>query len=149
MKKIVLKTKINANYKKVFEKFDRDLFINLKPPGTDLLIERFDGCEKGDEIHLVLFPGKKLEMKWVSLITENGSKEGYEYFVDIGKELPAPLTFWLHEHRVEDIDGENCTIVDDIQFACSNPLIEMACYGPLYAQFALRNPMYKFYFKDL
>ena len=50
--------------------FNEELFRALKPPFVSLKVERFDGCKKGDEVHLMLGTPGFLQ-KWVSHITSS------------------------------------------------------------------------------
>ena len=50
--KIKITTPIKRNYREVFALFNLQLFEALKPPVVNLKVERFDGCKKGDEVHL-------------------------------------------------------------------------------------------------
>ena len=49
--KIIISTPIKNNYRDVFAQFNIELFKALKPPMIGLVVERFDGCKKGDEVH--------------------------------------------------------------------------------------------------
>ena len=88
--KILIKTQIDKNYNFCFSKFDEDLFKFLKPPLLNLEVERFDGCKKGDEIHLGIGLGP-FSMKWISHITENSENDEENLFIDEGHLLP-PLS---------------------------------------------------------
>ncbi len=71
----ILQTKVqNTTKEAVLNGFTKDFFLKLAPPFPRLTLLRFDGSEKGNEIHLELnmFVMKK---KWISLVTENGSSD--------------------------------------------------------------------------
>ena len=146
--KILIKTPIEKNYNFVFSKFDVDLFKFLKPPLLNLEVERFDGCKKGDEIHLAIGLGP-ISMKWISLITENSENDEENLFIDEGHLLPPPLTYWKHIHRVKKVDENLTEIHDDIEFSSGNAILDHAIYPMLYFQFYLRKPAYKKFFKSL
>ncbi len=142
MKKIHLKTKVQTPYKKVFERFDLSLFEALKPPMVKLEVERFDGCLKGNEVHLNIDMGF-MKSKWISLITENSETEQEIYFIDVGKELPFPLRYWKHKHRILNIGSDQSEIIDEIEYSSGKGWLDALIYPILYAQFALRGPVYK------
>ncbi|MBC7427860.1 MAG: hypothetical protein H7336_04555 [Bacteriovorax sp.] len=135
--KILIKTPINKDYRSVFSQFNVKLFAALKPPLVNLKITRFDGCKKGDEVHL-LVSGKR----WVSHITELVENENEIYFVDVGVIIPAPLTSWKHIHRIERTGKDKCNVIDDIEFSTGNKFIDKLLYPALMAMFLLRRPIY-------
>jgi ligand-binding SRPBCC domain-containing protein len=140
--KLKLETPVASSYKKVFERFDISLFEALKPPFINLTIDRFDGCSKGDEVHLQVGVGP-LKQTWVSHITDSGETEDSLYFVDEGHVLPPPLKYWRHQHIIKKIDDLSSVIIDDIEYSSGNQLLDRALYPVLYVQFALRGPIYK------
>jgi ligand-binding SRPBCC domain-containing protein len=140
--RMVFKTLVATDFKTVFEKFDISLFKALKPPLIQLEVERFDGCLKGDQVHLKIGLGP-LEQRWVSLITENGSDENQCYFIDEGETLPPPLKCWRHQHRIVKNDEYTSYIIDDIEFSSGLKLLDFLLYPALYFQFALRAPVYR------
>ena len=146
--KILIKTQIDRDHNFVFSKFDEDLFRFLKPPLLKLEVKRFDGCKKGDEIHLAIGLGP-MSMKWVSHITENSESDHENLFVDEGHILPPPLNYWKHIHRVIRIDDNLTEIQDDIEFSSGNAVLDRVIYPMLYFQFFLRKPAYKKFFKSL
>lgn len=140
--KISIKTRVNKNYQVIFPKFNLDLFKKLKPPFVKLNIERFDGCKKGDEVHLEInILGQK--QKWVSLITSQFRGDYEIYFIDEGQNIPAPLKKWKHIHRIQKINELDSYIVDDIEYSCENILIDVLIYPFLYLVFFCRIPIYK------
>lgn len=143
--KINIRTKVNKNYKSVFQAFDINLFMKLKPPLLSLIVIRFDGCNKGDEVHIETgFLGFK--SKWISLITDNYTGEDNAYFTDEGILLPKPLKYWKHNHIIEkSIDSS--IIIDDICYETGNKFIDLLIFPALFAQFYYRKPVYKKYFK--
>jgi ligand-binding SRPBCC domain-containing protein len=135
--KILIKTPIKKDYASVFSQFDLKLFAALKPPMVKLAIDRFDGCKKGDEVHL-----RVNGQRWISHITElyQGSEE--IYFVDIGVVIPFPLKSWKHIHRIERTGDNSCNVVDDIEFSTGNTILDKLMYPFLLAMFSLRKPIY-------
>lgn len=127
------------------EGFNLKLFKALKPPLMSLDVERFDGCNVGDEVHLNVGLGP-FKAKWVSLITDNQENENETFFVDEGKYLPFPLKSWKHIHRVVKNDEEVSEIQDDIEYSTGNRALDTLMYPVLYLQFAARKPVYKKFF---
>lgn len=140
--KILIKTQVADSHIHVFKKFNKSLFEKLAPPLVQLNVLRFDGCEKGDQVHLEIGLGP-LKQKWVSLITEDQQTEEECFFIDEGSILPPPLKSWKHRHRIIKIDENTCEIHDDIDFSTGNQILDLAIYPILYSQFYLRIPTYK------
>lgn len=136
--KIIIKTPIERDYREVFSRFDLHLFEALKPPVVNLVVERFDGCKKGDEVHL-----KISGMRWVSHITDFFSGEDEIYFVDRGVIVPPPIKSWKHIHKIERTGNNTCQVVDDIEFSTGNIVMDKLIYPVIYAMFIMRKPIYK------
>ncbi|MCC7430040.1 hypothetical protein IT568_04265 [bacterium] len=137
---IRISTKVNQNYKAVFSKFDRELFLALNPPFVPVKLIRFDGCEKGCEVHLKIF----FIQKWIALIVEKMETEAEIFFIDEGENFP--FIFWRHKHRILK-RGNEATIVDEINFKTSSVILDCLLFPLLYVQFFYRKPVYKKYFK--
>lgn len=140
MENLIFKTPVTSSMNTVRDGFNLELFKALKPPGVQLEVARFDGCKKGDEVHLKVGLGIKVE--WISLITEDSETENEWSFVDEGKKLPFPLTAWRHHHRVVK-DGEGSIIIDDISYSCGFSLITKLMKPILYLQFVGRGSIYR------
>ena len=142
--RIIIKTKVEQDFKKVFQAFDINLFMKLKPPLVSLDVIRFDGCQKGNEVHIEV---KLLWMKqkWISLITEQQSNENKIYFIDEGVLLPKPLKYWKHKHII-DKSIDSSIIIDDICYNTNNILLDFLLFPALFLQFYFRKPVYKSYF---
>lgn len=136
--KIKISTPINKNFKEVFSSFNLELFKALKPPFINLMVERFDGCKKGDEVHL-----KVAGKRWVSHIIECVENEDEIYFIDRGVIIPPPLKNWLHIHRIERSGENSCHVIDDIEYTTGNIFIDNLIYPAIYVMFAMRKPTYK------
>jgi ligand-binding SRPBCC domain-containing protein len=136
--KIIIKTPINKDYRTVFSLFDVKLFTALKPPLTSLKITRFDGCKKGDEVHLVVNG-----QRWVSHITDFVENADEIYFVDLGANIPFPLKSWKHIHRIERSGANTCNVIDDIEYSTGNIITDKIIYPALKFMFMLRGPVYK------
>jgi ligand-binding SRPBCC domain-containing protein len=141
--KIYIKTKIEKNYRDVFSFFNSKLFLALKPPLMNVSLDRFDGCKKGDEVHLRMDLFGFLNQKWISHITDNGENSEEIYFVDEGTLLPPPLRNWRHVHHIQKIDDQSTFIIDDIDFTTGNSLLDYAIYPALYSMFYYRKPIYR------
>ncbi len=144
--KIFFETTIEQPFEVVRDHFNEELFAYLKPPGVTVDIERFDGCKKGDEVHLKLHTlGKK--QQWISLITEDGGDADSWYFVDEGKKTPWPISAWRHVHTVKKISENSCKIIDDITYTCSPSLVAPFAAPALWLSFAIRPFKYQQFFR--
>jgi len=143
--KIRIKTLVNAPLQQVWKGFDRDLFLKLSPPFPKVELLKFDGCLKGDKVHLKLlipfFP-----QYWFAEIIENSQTKHEIYFIDKGTRLPFFLSKWHHRHALVKADDANTYIIDDIDFATGTLLADFLFYPILYLQFLYRVPIYKRYF---
>lgn len=137
---IVFKCPVKASVEEVKQGFNQDLFENLKPPFLQLDVARFDGCKKGDEVHLKV--GLGLKIAWVSLITDDFQDENQWYFIDEGKVLPPPLKKWHHKHLVLK-DGSGSVIVDDISFSTNNSALDLLMKPMMTFQFSGRYDVYQ------
>lgn len=145
--KITFMTEVRENPSAVYEGFTRELFEKLNPPAVPLVIEAFDGLEVGDRVAVSLNVGP-FHGRWVSVITENEKNPAEITYVDEGEELPPPLKFWRHRHRLLRRPGGGCVIRDEIEFHTGNPLVDAAIYPTIYAQFAWRQPVFREVFGD-
>jgi ligand-binding SRPBCC domain-containing protein len=140
-----IETKLEtSDLEEVINAFDVSLFKALRPPMVSLEVERFDGCETGHEVHLKLGP---LKNKWVSLITSHEKSEKHFQFVDEGKKLPFPLSYWHHTHLIE-LRGENVWIIDSIKFETKPAFLAILMQKILFWQFSQRTPIYQKYFRN-
>jgi ligand-binding SRPBCC domain-containing protein len=143
--RLLFETELNTPQEKIIAGFDRELFIFLSPPGVKVDLVRFDGCKKGDEVHLHIRSGG-LQQEWVSLITEDSHTAQEWSFVDEGKKLPWPLKKWRHHHRVLSTGDKTSKIIDDINFECALGLSPLM-YPILWASFAVRPGRYRKFFQ--
>ncbi len=127
---------------KVWEGFNESLFRKLAPPFPKVELLRFDGCRKGDEVHLVLhFPF--LKQTWNALIIENGASENEIYFIDIGSKCPFFLKSWQHKHIIRKVDNDKSLIIDQVEFSTGSLVSDLLFFPILYTQFLYRKPIYK------
>jgi ligand-binding SRPBCC domain-containing protein len=140
MQKLYFESPVSAPLEQVRDGFNLDLFKALKPPIVSLDVTRFDGCKKGDEVHLSV--GLGLKVKWVSHITADHESQDEWSFVDEGALLPFPLKKWHHHHRVlRSTNGS--IIIDDISFSCGNALFDTLMKPALFLQFVGRKSVYQ------
>lgn len=141
--KILVETQVEADFETVVAGFDEKLFLSLNPPLMPAKLERFDGCNKGDEVHLSFpFLGK-----WISLITEGHANSTEFYFKDVGTSLPFPLKTWEHQHFIKK-NGTGTTITDSIDYQSLNIVITALIFPFLWLSFNYRKPVYKKIFQN-
>jgi len=143
--KILIATEVEENYKTVFARFDKDLFLALKPPLIQLNLTRFDGCHTGDKVEIILgILG--IKQNWNALIVDQQETDQEIYFVDEGTVIPPPIKHWRHRHGIEKISEDRTRIIDDIEFSTGLKLLDLLMYPVMYLQFWYRKPVYKRYF---
>ncbi|NBY18731.1 hypothetical protein EBQ74_00415 [bacterium] len=148
MMKLYFEAQVSSSVTEVKSQFNQDLFLKLKPPLMSLKLERFDGCEKGHEVHLKMgLPG--FLQNWVSQITDSSQTDDVWEFVDEGKILPPPLSYWRHIHRVERMSETNSRISDSIEYRCKSRVLEKLLWGPLWLSFSIRPGVYRQVFGHL
>lgn len=140
--KLYFEAEVTGQVGKIKEQFDRELFLKLKPPFLSLHLDRFDGCEVGNEVHLRMGLGALLQ-SWISVITEAHFDEKEWLFVDEGKYLPFPFKSWKHEHKVIQKTKTTCVISDSIEFDCKHLFPNAFIYGPLWLSFSNRPQIYR------
>jgi len=144
---ICVATDVEGDFRTVFAGFDERLFRQLNPPFPPVNVQRFDGVEVDDEVHLelnFLF----FRQTWISRITESESSDDEIYFTDEGTHLPFFLSYWRHRHRVVARIG-GASVIDEITFASPNWLLDLVLLPALYLQFLYRKPLYKRFFRSL
>ncbi len=142
--RITIKTRVEQDYRKVFQAFDIHLFMKLKPPLIGLNVLRFDGCKKGDEVHVEInILGFK--QKWIALVTSQGEDEKEIFFIDEGVLLPKPLKYWKHTHKIEN-SIDSSIIIDDICYKSGNKIVDFLLFPAFFIQFYFRKPVYRSFF---
>lgn len=144
--RLLFRTPVKKDFLFIKEKFTRELFLYLAPPWATIDIKKFDGCKTGDEIH-VHINQSGLKQEWVSLITDEIQTDDEWCFVDEGKVLPWPMTYWKHRHRVLKMSNGHSEIVDDIHFECSPKWMNYPTYAVVYAVMGIRPSRYKKFFE--
>ncbi|WP_247235385.1 hypothetical protein [Telluribacter sp. SYSU D00476] len=139
-------TPVSAPIRKVWEGFDKSLFLKLSPPFPPVRLLRFDGSHKGDtvslELNFFLF-----QEQWTSLITEQESDQEEIFFIDKGIKLPFFLKYWRHKHRLLR-QGTGTVIADEIEYRTPFILFDYLMYPVFWAQFAYRKPIYRKVFQS-
>lgn len=144
--RIIIKTEVEQDYKTVFARFDKDLFLALKPPFLPLTLRQFDGSMKGDEVKIRLGKGF-LSQDWDALIIDQQENDTEIFFIDKGTKLPFFLKTWQHKHRIINLKSHNSEIIDDIHYTTPlGKIMDIVFYPILYIQFWIRKPVYKKYF---
>ncbi len=139
--RITIETKVPLNPDKVWQGFNRELFVQLSPTFPKVNLLRFDGCKVGDEVHLeLIFPFFK--QSWHSTIIESAKTDSGYYFIDRGTVLPFFLSSWKHTHKIERRENETY-ITDAIDFKAYNFILECLVYPGLWVSFMKRKPIYK------
>jgi ligand-binding SRPBCC domain-containing protein len=139
--KIYIEIPVKSNAEKVIRNFNIDLFRKLKPPLTSLKILRYDGNQKGDEVHLkigVLF----FKSTWFSKISDTWNHNKEWGFEDRGIKLPFFLKSWKHKHRISKLKN-SCIIIEDIDFEPKWRIFRSLIRHILYLQFKTRKKVYQ------
>lgn len=140
--KIQIRTEVNDSVKNIYKKFDKYLLMQLSPPFPVITVKRFDGCNKGDAVHLDISLGFFKE-RWISIITDNFQSENKIYFIDEGRMLPFFLKHWKHTHIIERKGENTSVIIDQIEYKSCNKVLDILLYPLLYLQFLYRKPIYR------
>lgn len=143
--KLIIKQKVNGNYKDLMSRFDKDLFEALKPKNGKMEIVEFTGSKKGNKVHLRFLSPFKSE--WISDIVDDDINENRALFIDVGRTLPFPLKSWTHKHIVRKIDEVKSEIIDDMEFSTGNKILDLLIYPGLWFVFSPRKKIYRDYFK--
>lgn len=144
---IYLCTVVEQSFDRVAQGFDRELFQALKPPLMQLTLKQFDGCKKGDTVHLQMGIGP-IKQEWISLITYDHLTENQFKFIDEGTVLPPPLKEWKHQHIVNALEVGGSDIIDLIDYSTGKKWLDVLIYPAMYLLFWLRKPIYRKYFHE-
>ncbi len=140
------KTPLPHSVEKIRQGFTRDLFVFISPGFIPFQLKRFDGCKKGDKIHIALGISF-IAQQWVSLVTFEGTDSRGWSFIDEGKKLPWPLSYWKHHHRVDKVSDKESIIVDEINFECSPAFLTPLVKPFLWYVFSIRPKRYRSFFE--
>lgn len=145
--RLCLETPVSQSLPVVWAGFNQTLFEQLSPPFPPVDVIRFDGCLRGNRVHIrlnfILF-----KQDWISLIIDQQTTDHEIYFIDQGTQLPFFLTFWQHHHRLLRVPAtttsdEQTMIVDNVTFRTPFRLTDYLMYPLLWLQFAYRKPIYR------
>ena len=141
-----LVTQVHQSLPTVWAGFNLALFERLNPPFPPVKVIRFDGCLRGDVVHLRL-NFFLFRQDWISVIVDQKSNDTEIFFVDQGNKLPFFLSYWQHHHRLlrvsDDTTGNQTSIIDDVTFKTPFLLTDYILYPLLWLQFAYRRPIYR------
>ncbi len=126
----------------VFDGFTRDLFERLSPKLPPAKLLRYDGNQVGDWV-VIRLGIPPLSQTWRSVITANERGAAESLFVDEGRQLPWPLKFWRHVHRIQAEAPGRVAIVEDITFTTDSRLMDKLMRPVIRAQFKARGPKYR------
>ncbi|RAJ99936.1 ligand-binding SRPBCC domain-containing protein [Larkinella arboricola] len=142
---VIIQTRVEQPMHRVWDGFTLHLFNQLSPPFPPVNVVRFDGCLKGDTVHLQL-NFLLFKQDWISAITEQQETDQEIYFIDRGTKLPFFLAYWQHKHRLIR-EGTHTRIADEVTFRTPTRLTDFLMYPIMYGLFAYRKPIYKRYFR--
>jgi ligand-binding SRPBCC domain-containing protein len=140
--RLTIKTTVKSNLSVVKAGFTRDLFLKLSPPFPPVNLKQFDGCHKGDIVHLEL-NFLLFKQEWISLIINDEERDGEWLFVDEGTKLPFFLKTWKHRHVVVQVSEGSSEIIDDFTYTTGTWLTDLLLSPALFLQFIYRKPIYK------
>lgn len=112
-------TDVNGQFKRVFDRFDRDLLPFLRPS----------------------------ILRWGISITDKKIKESEAYFVDEGHTLPPPLVFWKHIHRTQAVGPAKTAIIDEVYFRTPHLWLDYIIAPIILLFLKLRRPLYRRHFR--
>jgi ligand-binding SRPBCC domain-containing protein len=147
---ILLKTQVEQSLPTVWSGFNRSLFEQLAPSFPPVKVIRFDGCLRGDVVHLQL-NFFLFRQDWISRIIDQQANSEEILFIDQGIQLPFFLAYWQHHHRLQRLSvgtDEQTIVVDDITFKTPFWLTDYMLYPILWLQFAYRKPIYRRMFRN-
>lgn len=143
--RLLIPHRVAGDAGEVFARFTRELFELLAPSFPPARLLRYDGNRVGDLVEIRLGIGP-VGATWVSEITEHVVEDARCWFVDEGRRLPPPLTYWRHKHLIEQEREGEVVITEDITFAAGPALLTRAMRPLIRRQFEARGPAYRAYF---
>ncbi|MCB9095014.1 MAG: hypothetical protein H6621_08110 [Halobacteriovoraceae bacterium] len=144
--KLFFETQVSKSFREVYDAFDRQLFEKMAMPPSRMILKKFDGKKKGDEVEFFIEVGS-IQKFWSSLIVENTESEEEIVFVDVGKNIPRPLSSWSHRHSFKKLNDGGCLIVDDVEFHCRPKIMEYIMIAVWYPYFLYRQSIYRKVFR--
>lgn len=165
MKRIEVLSHVTEKLEVVRENFNQELFSSLAPPFVPMQVLRFDGITKGSIFEIDMIGGLlpkgfldklpvkipfKLGSTWKGEVVDAGETQDGFFFIDEALELPFPLSKWRHLHRILPNPQQGGTdILDQIEFSCVHPLLEIPAYSALLPLFVYRKKSYQDYFNRM
>ena len=136
---------VEGNATDIFDGFTQELFDALSPSFPPAKLLRYDGNAIGDivEIRLGIPPATVV---WRSEITEYQRAEDKCLFTDEGRQLPPPLNYWVHRHRIEQVGEGRVAIIEDITFGTPFSWLTKVMKPIISAQFEARGDKYTAFF---
>ncbi|MCB9233910.1 MAG: hypothetical protein H6581_19795 [Bacteroidia bacterium] len=144
---IILKTRVDCDFQTVFELFEEELFMALKPPGMRITLREFGGKKVGNIVSLEVKILGIIRQDWYNVITESQEGEEECFFVDEGRRMPFPIKKWRHKHRVIQA-GTQTDIVDEVSFSTGTLLGDWLLRPVIWGQFVYRKPIYRRFFAE-
>ncbi len=129
----------------VFAGFTPELFERLSPKLPPATLMRYDGNQVGDWV-VIRLGIPPLTQTWRSQITAHEAGIEESTFVDEGRQLPWPLRYWRHVHRIRQEGPSRVAIVEDITFSTGSTLLDAVMKPIVKQQFSARGPKYDAYF---
>lgn len=143
---LTLKSPVNADFETVKSGFNMKLLSFLSPPGTSLLIKRFDGMHRGAVMDFTI-KTPLVSLDWKGFVSGFYSSRSIWGFTDEGSKLPAGLQKWHHLHLIKRQNG-SVFIYDRVTWKGKNIFITVLWFLPVFFMLAIRKPRYKKYFKS-
>ncbi|MFA8450031.1 MAG: hypothetical protein ACEPOW_04990 [Bacteroidales bacterium] len=140
--KLLISTKVNQNYKKVFLSFDKLMFEKITPGKRFFTLKKFQGTKPGHRF-VILFP---FNQKWKGIITEKKETPDYCYFTDEGITLPFGLAQWRHRHWIIKENNSTSIITEDIHFKGRSVVLSYLIYPMIWLFMFARKGKYKSFF---
>ena len=144
--RIVVVTEVQGHFKRVFDRFNRELFEALVPPFVPLHIQVFEGALPGN-VFTRGFGPHIMAIPWVSRILDRHVGESEAYFTDEGEVLPPPLSFVKHTYRVQAIGPAKSAIVEDFWYRTPHKVLDLLLYPVFFLSLKLRSSVYKKFFR--
>lgn len=137
---------VNGEIQQVNNRFNQQLFLELKPALMNLEIVTYEGHTPGSRLHIRV-GGMGMMQEWTGKIDAAKTGEKFIVFRDAGEKLPFPLHKWQHVHALKKLSQNQTLIIDRISFHCKNQLLTVLFYPFLYIMFRLRRKKYQKYFR--
>lgn len=146
MRKIMVRSAVNAPFTTVVSHFNRSLLEALSPDLLRLRILQYDGQLPGNRFCMQLGPSF-LGVEWEGVVTASGSTPGTYWFEDVGVRLPFPLKCWKHRHIVRKSE-HGTVIIDIIYFSSGFVLLDWFLFPFLLSMFKARTKKYRAFFNS-